>query len=136
VSLSAQIAITSDHIPGSITSTVSLPVGATLGTIDFADVSGGPDDDYYEVVLNGGDKYTFIASPGVSATDTLDSVFVRLHDFGGAILSTGLTSACGSHPTFDFSVAGSGQQTYYLAISAANPGQTGQYSISLNDDGP
>ena len=144
VSLSVQTATTSDHIPESTSSTVPLPLGTTLGTIDSTDISGGPDDDYYKVTLTGGDKYTFIASAGVSSTDTLDSVIIRLRDSGGNILSTGDKSSSGATPSFDYVAPGSGPQTYYLAISASNAGsnngiptgqKTGQYSISVVDSG-
>jgi hypothetical protein len=101
-----------DQIPGSIQSTTELPLGTTSGTIDSTDINGGPDDDYYKVTLTGGDQYTFTASSGLNLTDTLDSVFIRLRDSSGAIITTGNTSAAGPNPSFDYTVSGSGPQTY------------------------
>jgi hypothetical protein len=135
--------ITADQIPETILSTVPLPVNATtIGTIDASDLSGGQDDDYYKVTLTGGERYTFIASAGNNA-DTLDSVIIRLRDSNGDALSPDET-ASGPNPNFEFSTPGAGPQTYYLAISASNVGssngvaataQTGQYSITVDDDG-
>ena len=146
VSLSGQTSsAAADQIPGSIQSTTPLPLGPTYGAIDPTDINGGPDDDYYRVTLTGGDKYTFIASAGVSNSDTLDSVFIRLRDANGNILTTGDKTSSGPTSSFDYSVPGSGSQTYYLAISASSVGssndvpigqKTGQYSITLVDDGP
>ena len=146
VSLSAQTATaTPDTIPGSILTKNTLVANAPpiTGTIDSADINGGADDDYYKVTLKGGEKYQFIASAGVSSSDSLDSVFIRLHDAQGNVVP-GNESASGANPSFDFSVPGTGSQTYYLAISASSVGssngvptdqKTGQYSISLVDQG-
>jgi hypothetical protein len=145
VSLSGQIVNpTADQIPKTIQSNVPLSIGTTTGTIDSADISGGPDDDYYRVTLNGGEKYTFIGSAGASAADTLDSVVIRLRDANGNILSTGDKTASGPNPSFDYTVPGTGPQNYFFAISASSAGssngvptdqKTGQYSITLKDDG-
>ena len=140
------ISTAADAVPGDITTTSVLPVGTIYGTISQTDVTGStPDDDYYKVTLNGGEKYTFMASAGVSTSDTLDSVLIRLRDADGNIISTGDVSASGPNPSFDFSTPGSGPQTYYLAISGSANGSTdgvpaasmtGQYSITFKDDGP
>ena len=143
VSLSVQGSpSTPDQIPGSIATQATLTEGQTLvGTIDPTDVNGGVDDDYYRVSLNGGSTYTFIASSGVSSTDTLDSVIIRLRDVNGNVLLPDETNS-GSNPSFSYTVPGSGTQTYYLAISASTVGSTngvaasamtGQYSVSFVD---
>ena len=143
VSLSSQAASApADQIPGSDQSTTLLPIGTTYGTIDSADINGGPDDDYYRVTLTGGDKYTFIASAGVSATDTLNSVTIRLRGTNGNILSPTDVTNSGPQPSFDYAVPGSGSQTYYVEISASDAGSTngiaaaamtGRYSIAVDD---
>jgi 3-methyladenine DNA glycosylase Mpg len=147
VSLSGQATTAApDHIPGSIQGAFQLPENTThLDTIDSSDVSGGADDDYYQVTLKGGSNYVFTASAGVSDTDTLDSIFIRLRDSSGNVLSTSSTSDAGPSPSFHFTAPGSGVQTYYLAISASSVGssngvptdqKTGAYSISFVDPAP
>jgi uncharacterized protein YxjI len=147
VNMSARTAPTAaDQIPGSIQSTFQLAEGTPIyGTIDSSDVNGGPDDDYYQLTLNGGSNYTFTASAGVRDTDTLDSIFIRLRDSNGNVLSTPNSSNAGPNPSFNFIAPGSGPQTYYLAISASAVGssngiatgqKTGAYSIEFVDPAP
>src|SRR5262249_31535701 len=124
VSLNSQVSTTTDQIPENNQSTWELPVGTTSGTIDSTDMSGGPADDYYKVTLNGGEKYTFIASAGASAADTLDSIAIRLRDAAGSYLSTGDKTDSGPNPSFDYLVPGSGPQIYFLAISASVVGSS------------
>jgi hypothetical protein len=143
VSLTAQTSTTTDTIPGSLLSNEPLPLGTKTGNIDSSDlISGGPDDDYYKLTLTGGEKYTFIANADISASDTLDSVIIRLRDGNDNILAT--ETAAGPHPRLDYTVQGSGPQTFFLEIGASSiessngvptDQKTGRYSITLNDDG-
>jgi Ca2+-binding RTX toxin-like protein len=132
-----------DTIPETIQTTVVLPVGTTVGTIEQNDLSGDTtDDDYYRVTLTGGHTYTFMGNAGVSGSDTLDSVIIRLRDANGNVLSPVDETASGPNPSFTFLVPGTGTSPYYLAISASGAGsnngvavadKTGQYQITLND---
>ncbi len=120
VSLSAVAnANVADIIPGSADSRIPLPIGTTYGTIDSTDVNGGSDSDYYKVTLNGGEKYSFIASADVSAADTLDSITIQLRDSNGNALSPIDKTASGGNPTIIYTVPASGAQTYFLAVAAS-----------------
>ena len=147
ISLSAQSATApTDRIPGSILGAFQLASDTThIDKIDSSDVNGGADDDYYQVTLQGGSNYVFTASAGVSNSDTLDSVFIRLRDSNGNVVSTSTASDAGPSPSFHFTAPGSGAQTYYLAISASSVGssngvptdlKTGAYSVIFTDPAP
>jgi hypothetical protein len=90
------------------------------------------------VTLTAGHRYTFSASANVSTSDTLDSVFIRLRDSAGAVLSPD-KFAEGATPSFVFDVPGSGDQTYYLAVSAGGSGawwdKIGDFTVSLTSNG-
>ncbi|PCH72383.1 MAG: hypothetical protein COC12_06200, partial [Rhodobacteraceae bacterium] len=132
--------VTSDTIPNDTSSTSSISVGGTVfGEIQQDDVSGYYiDKDYYKVVLTAGQSYTFSANANQSTTDTLDQVFMRLRDADGNSI-TSSASAEGATPSFTYEAAGSGSQTYYLAISAGGDGlwwdKTGGFSLDLTANG-
>ena len=142
VALSSQSSATIDKIAGSIASNVPLLSGTVVGTIDPQDINGGPDYDYYLVTLNGGTKYKFLASAGVSTSDTLDTVAIRLRSATGNALPTGDKTDAGINPSIEYTAPGSGPQTYFISISASGStggtfanSKTGQYSITLLDNG-
>jgi hypothetical protein len=128
----------SNDVRGSISTTATLTVGTTGGTIEQSDVSGDTvDRDYYKVTLIGGHRYSFSANAGVSSSDTLDSVFIRLRDASGNALTPDKTSEGGT-PSFTFDAPGSGNYMYYLAVSGGGVGfadKTGQYTVTLADQG-
>ncbi len=129
---------------GTDTTTV-LAVGATVdGMIDPEPISGDGvlsdgaggyvDKDWYQVTLSAGHSYHFSATAGVSASDTLDAVAIRLYDATGAVVSD---LADGASPGVDYTPGSGG--TYYLAISAGGTGdwqtKTGDYQVSLAENG-
>ena len=129
-----------DAVPKTTGTNATLAVGATVvGEIQQDDVSGDYiDADYFRVSLTGGQRYSFSADAGVDGGDTLDEVFIRLRDSQGKTLSPDIRDE-GASPDFVFDTPGSGQQTYYLAISAGGGGawwdDTGAYSVSLTAEG-
>ena len=107
------------------------------GSIEQDDLSGSTiDRDFYKVTLTGGHRYNFSASANISGADTLNAVAIRLRDANGNLLSPD-KFADSATPTFTYDVLGSGNQTYYLAISAGGSGafqdKTGAYSVSLSE---
>src|ERR1051325_4850490 len=98
-----------DTVPENTPTSATLAVGgSTSGTIDQNDLSGDTvDADFYRVTLTGGHRYTFSANANVSTSDTLDSVFIRLRDSGGGVLSPDKTGE-GATPSFTFDAPGSG----------------------------
>ena len=131
---------TIDSVANDIGTTAALAAGATVaGVIDQDDLDGSAiDADYYRVTLSGGHRYTFGANADVSTSDTLDEVFIRLRDADGNLLSPDRFDE-GASPSFTFDAPGSGDATYYLAISAGGAGafedKTGSYTVSLADNG-
>ncbi|MEJ0077101.1 MAG: putative Ig domain-containing protein [Alphaproteobacteria bacterium] len=130
---------TTDAVPENISTSATLAAGGTVsGTIEQNDVSGGTiDADYYRLTLTGSHRYTFSANANASTGDSLDSVFIRLRDASGNALSPDKTGESAT-PNFTYDVPGSGNYTYYLAISAGGPGfadKTGSYTVSLADNG-
>ncbi|MET4701688.1 Ca2+-binding RTX toxin-like protein, partial [Constrictibacter sp. MBR-5] len=129
-----------DSVPATTSTSASLAVGATaFGQIQQDDVSGDYiDADYFRVTLTGGQRYIFSANAGLDGGDTLDEVFIRLRDAQGRTLSPDIRDES-ANPDFVFDAPGSGQQTYYLAISAGGDGawwdDTGAYSVSLTTEG-
>ena len=124
-----------DTVRQDFNSTTPLNIGTTPGTIEDFDLSGDPfDGDYFRVSLVAGHRYAFSASANVSASDTLDTVRIRLRDAGGVQLSPDKTDS-GATPSFSFDATTSGM--YFLAISAsgavAPENKTGSYTITFAD---
>jgi hypothetical protein len=99
------------------------------------------DTDVYLVPLTGGNSYTFSANAGVSLSDTLDSVTIKLLDTNGNILD----EKFGSNPTIYRPEYGNSTSVYYLSIAASIVGsstnaaasdKTGQYQITVIDPPP
>ncbi|RXV58479.1 hypothetical protein C6W92_16920 [Roseovarius sp. A46] len=133
--------VTTTDIAANTSTNAAIAVGATVfGEIQQDDVSGEYiDADYFRVILTGGQRYTFSADADVNLGDTLDEAFIRLIDAQGNTLSPEIRDEGGATPEFVFDAPGSGQQTYYLAISAGGGGawwdDTGAYSVSLAAEG-
>ncbi len=132
--------VSTTDVAASTSTNAMLAVGATVfGEIQQDDVSGHYiDADYFRVTLTGGQRYTFSADASVDGGDKLDAVFIRLRDAQGNTLSPDARDE-GASPNIAFDVPGSGQQSYYLAISAGGGGSwwddTGAYSVSLASEG-
>jgi Ca2+-binding RTX toxin-like protein len=110
----------------------------TASMIDPSDLDGNVvDADYFQTTLTGGHRYTFSGDANINLLDTLDQLFIRLRDSSGKVLANDPSSE-GATPSFYFDVPGSGNSTYYLAVSAGGSGfsdKTGAYSIIFHDAG-
>lgn len=128
-----------DTVPGNASTTISLTPGQWLaGRINATGLDGLTGDrDYYKVSLQAGHLYRFDGDAGVSASDALDGIFIRLRDGSGNLLSVDRGTG-GAAPTFTYTAAASG--TYLLAVSADGSGdtwktKTGDFQVKFTDVG-
>lgn len=132
---------TVDTVANDTGTTAVLAAGQTVsGTIDQDDLNGSPiDADYYRISLTGGHSYTLAGNADVSTSDTLDAIAMRLRDATGNVLSPDIF-VDGTSPSFSFDTPGTGNATYYLAVSAGGNGafedKTGDFTVALTNDGP
>ena len=128
-----------DRIREGTDTTHSLSVGGSVtGTIDQTGMDGADlatDKDWFKVSLVEGHTYVFDASAGVSGSDTLDAVAIRLYSSN----SNAVTSvADGASPHLVYTATET--RDYWIAVSAGGSGawrdKTGDYRISVTDDGP
>ena len=104
------------------------------------DGANGPntriDKDWFKVVLEGGQTYTFNGSANVSTADSLDAIAMRLYLDNSTRVSSLVE---GAEPSLVFNAPGTGSTTYYLAISAGGNGNwmddTGSYQVSFVSNG-
>ncbi len=112
-----------DIIPGNITSTTGLPIGAPV-TVNI-DTLG--DHDYYRVLLVAGQTYTFEASSNGLASRVRDT-FISLRDAAGNIVDSNDDAGGGnlySRITFTATTTG----TYFLDAGVFDDSETGTYNL-------
>lgn len=126
-----------DKVREGTSTTEALAVGSTVqGRIDQNGINGANlsiDRDWYRVELVAGRTYSFSGTAGVSSSDTLDALAIRLYNSSGTAITSITAATDNATPGFTFTAGTSG--THYLAVSAGGSGtwqdKTGEYRVSL-----